>query len=109
FRKTIFVASDPNGFGIYDIRENAEFKRSEPLLIYTEPVGFAFGRDGQMFVMDMALDFEIRDSSGASVAKQENFASWTIRSRFPNKEFMGKLKYDFSGLQPGDYSVITTV
>lgn len=109
FRKAIFVASDPSGFGIYDIRENAEFKRSEPLLIYTEPVGFAFGRDGQMFVTDMALDFEIRDSSGTSVAKQENFASWTIRSRFPNKEFMGKLNYDFSGLQPGDYSVTTTV
>ena len=109
FRKTIFAASDLVGFGAYDIRENTEFRRSEPLLIYTEPVGFAYGRDGQMFVMDMALDFEIKDASSGSVAKQENFASWTIRSRFPNKEFMGKINYDFSGLQPGDYSVITTV
>ena len=109
FAKTIFVASDPSGFGIYDIRDNSEFKRSEPIIIYTEPVGFAIGRDGQMFVTDMALDFEIKDASGGSVAKQENFGSWTIRSRFPNKEFMGKLNYDFSGLQPGDYSVITTV
>ena len=109
FRKTIFAASDPVGFGIYDIRENTEFKHGEPLLVYTEPVGFAYGRDGQMFVTDMTLDFEIKDSSGASVAKRENFASWTIRSRFPNKEFMGKLNYDFSGLQPGDYSVVTTV
>ena len=109
FRKTIFVDSVPSGFGIYDLRESPEFKRSEQLLIYTEPVGFAFGRDGQMFVTDMALDFEIKDASGSSVAKQENFGSWTLRSRVPNKEFMGKLNYDFSGLQPGDYSVITTV
>jgi hypothetical protein len=109
FRKTLFVASDPSGFGIYDIRETNEFRNGEALLIYTEPVGFSFGRDGQIFITDMALDFEIKDSSGASLAKQENFASWTLRSRVPNKEFMGKLNYDFSGLKPGDYDVVTMV
>ncbi len=109
FRKTLFVASDPAGFGIYDIRETSEFKSGEPLVIYTEPVGFSYGRDGQIFITDMGLDFEIRDSSGASLAKQENFASWTLRSRVPNKEFMGKLNYDFTGLKPGDYEVITMV
>ena len=49
-------------------RETNVFKRSEPLIIYTEPFGFAYGRDGQMFVIDMALDFEIRDAAGASIA-----------------------------------------
>ena len=109
FRKTIFVAADPAGFGIYDIRENNEFKSGELLVIYTEPVGFSYGRDGQIFITDMALDFEIKDASGASLAKQENFASWTLRSRVPNKEFMGKIDYNFTGLKPGDYDVITTV
>ena len=109
FRKTIFVAADPAGFGIYDIRENNEFKSGELLVIYSEPVGFSYGRDGQIFITDMALDFEIRDASGASLAKQENFASWTLRSRVPNKEFMGKIDYNFTGLQPGNYDVITTV
>lgn len=109
FRKTLFVASDPAGFGIYDIRETNEFKSGEPLIIYAEPVGFSDGRDGQIFITDMALDFEITDSFGASLAKRENFASWTLRSRVPNKEFMGKLNYDFTGLKPGDYDVITTV
>ena len=109
FRKTLFVAADPAGFGIYDVRENNEFKSGELLVIYTEPVGFAYSRDGQIFITDMALDFEIKDSSGASLAKQENFASWTLRSRVPNKEFMGKLNYNFTGLQAGDFEVITTV
>jgi hypothetical protein len=109
FRKTIFVASEPGGFGMFDMRETTEFKRSEPLIIYTEPFGFAYGRDGQMYIADMALDFEITDATGASVASQENFGSWALRSRVPNKEFMGKLDYDFSGLEPGDYEVITTV
>lgn len=109
FRKTLFVASEPQGFGLFDIRESDAFKRSEPLVIYTEPVGFAYGRDGQMFITDLALDFEVFDASGASIAAQENFGSWTLRSRVANKEFMGKLDYDFSGLEPGDYEVVTTV
>jgi hypothetical protein len=109
FRKTIFVAADPTGFGIYDIRENNEFKSGELLVIYSEPVGFSYGRDGQIFITEMELDFEIKDASGASLAKQENFASWTLRSRVPNKEFMGKIDYNFTGLQPGDYDVVTTV
>jgi hypothetical protein len=62
-----------------------------------------------MYIADMALDFEITDATGASVAAQENFGSWALRSRVPNKEFMGKLDYNFSGLEPGDYEVITTV
>ena len=94
---------------MFDIRESDAFKRSEPLVIYTEPVGFAYGRDGQMFITDLALDFEVFDASGASIAAQENFGSWTLRSRVANKEFMGKLDYDFSGLEPGDYEVVTTV
>ena len=31
FRKTLFVASDPSGFGMFDLRETNVFKRSEPL------------------------------------------------------------------------------
>jgi hypothetical protein len=109
FRKTVFVAADPAGFGIYDIRENNEFKSGELLVIYTEPVGFTYGHDGQILITDMGLDFEIKDSSGASLAKQENFASWTLRSRVPNKEFMGKIDYNFIGPQPGDFEVITSI
>ena len=103
------MAADPAGFGIYDIRENNEFKSGERLVIYSEPVGFTYSRDGQVFITDMALDFEIKDAFGTSLAKQENFASWTLRSRVPNKEFMGKIDYNFTGLKPGDYDVVTMV
>ena len=42
------------------------------------------------------------------VAQQQNFGSLTLRSRVPNKEFMAKVTYNFSGLAPGDYEVTTT-
>ena len=103
------VSADPGGYGIYDIRPNNEFKADEKIIIYSEPTGFAYGRDGDFYVVDLALDFEIKDGSGASLAKQADFSKWTIRSRVPNKEFMGKLDYSFNGIKPGEYEVITTV
>ena len=104
-----FTVGEPAGFGIYDVRPNNEFKSGETLVVYTEPQGYGFGQEGDFYIMDMALDFEVKDASGASLAKQDNFASWTLRSRYPNKEFMGKLTYDFKGITPGDYVLSTTV
>ena len=108
FGKTIFVASDPAGFGIYDARDSNEFKLGQVIVIYTEPSGYGYGKDGEISVIDLKLDFEIKNNGGVSLAKQENFASWQLRSRFANKEFMGKITYNFTGLDPGAYEVITT-
>ena len=107
--KAVLVASDPQGFGIYDIRDNNQYKSGEPIVIYTEPSGFGYGRDGQLYTINMALDFNIKSSTGESLAIQENFAKWELRSRVPNKEFMGKLTYTFSGIDPGDYVVETVI
>ncbi len=107
--KAILVASDPQGFGIYDIRDSNQYKSGEPIVVYTEPSGFGYGRDGDLYTINMALDFEIKSSSGESLANQQGFAKWELRSRIPNKEFMGKLTYTFSGIEPGDYIVETTI
>ena len=107
--KAILVASDPQGFGIYDIRDDNRYRAGEDIVIYTEPSGFEYGRDGDLYVIGMTLDFDIRSASGESLASQENFAAWQLRSRVPNKEFMGKITYSFAGIQPGDYVVETRI
>ncbi len=108
FRRAVFTAGEPTGYGLYDLRETNVFKRSEPLIIYSEPMGYSYGRDGSLYVIDLGLDFVIKTPAGEAVASQENFGSLTLRSRFPNKEFMAKVTYDFSGLPAGDYQVTTT-
>ena len=107
FRKALFAAAEPQGVGIYDIKEGSTFKRKDPLIIYSEPVGYGYGRDGELYVIDLALDFTVNGADGKVVAHQENFGNLTLRSRVPNKEFMAKVTYDFSGLAAGDYEVIT--
>ncbi len=107
FRRALFTAGEPAGYGIYDLHEGNTFKRSDPLIIYAEPMGYSYSRDGAIYIIDLALDFVIRSPDGTEVASQNNFGSLTLRSRFPNKEFMAKVTYDFSGLPPGDYEVTT--
>ncbi|HRX36274.1 MAG TPA: hypothetical protein P5337_07740 [Aestuariivirga sp.] len=107
FRRALFAAGEPAGYGMYDLREGSTFKRSEPLIIYAEPMGYGYGRDGSLYQISLDLDFSITDATGNVVASQENFGNLSIRSRFPNKEFMAKVTYDFSGLPPGDYKVTT--
>ena len=108
-RKALFVAEEPAGFGIYKLREGSIFKKSEILLIYAEPVGFGYTRNGEQYVVDIAMDFDILDKSGKSVAAQQNFGSLGLTSNVPNKEFFAKITYNFSGLESGDYDVVTTL
>jgi len=107
--KAVLVASDPQGFGIYDIRDDNRYRAGEDMVIYTEPSGFAFGRDGDLYVIGMTLDFDIKSMNGETLASQQNFAVWQLRSRVPNKEFMGKITYSFAGIEPGDYIVETRI
>jgi len=107
FRKALFVAADPKGFGVYEVRENAIFRRQDPLIVYAEPQGYGYGHDGDIFIIDLSLDFVITAADGQVIAEQKGFGALTMRSRVANKEFMAKVTYDFSALHPGDYEVTT--
>lgn len=109
FRNTVFVTAAPTGYGIYDLRESNIFKPGEPLLVYAEPVGFGYGKDGAMSIIDLSLDFEIKDKAGKVLGSQRAFTNTSLRSRVANREFMLKVTYNLSGAPAGEYQVTTTV
>ena len=109
FRKTIFVASDPQGFGIYDLHEGSRFKRNEKIILYAEPIGYGFRKDGELNVIDLSLDFEVKAKDGRLIGGEKAFATPQLRSRVQNHEFFVKIVYDFSAVPAGDYEVKTTV
>ncbi len=108
-RNVTFTSGEPAGYGIYEKRPTSEFKSGETLIVYSEPQGFGYGEDGDYSIIDMGLDYELKDATGKSLAKQESFSNWKIRSLYPNKEFMGKLTFSFTGIPVGDYELSTTV
>lgn len=107
FSEALFVSGRPQGFGIYDMRPNAVFREGEDMLVYAEPFGYGYGRQGDQFEIAFDADFELRTSKGQILHAQEDFAKLDMRSRRRNKEFQIFITYNFKGLKPGDYVLST--
>ena len=107
FSEATFVTGKPAGFGIYSTRPKAIFLPDEQMLVYAEPFGYAFGKEGDLFKIDFSADFELRTPRGQILHAQEGFASLDMVSRRRNKEFQVYIVYNFKGLKPGDYVLVT--
>lgn len=102
-----FVTGEPGGYGNYQVRPDARFKAGEKMLVYAEVAGFDYGRDGDLFTIDIGADLELRDHEGKLVGAQANLATFNYRSHVPNREFFAFITYKFTGLKPGAYTVVT--
>ena len=60
FRRILFVKDVPEGFAAYKPRADNVFAADEPLIVYTEPIGVAWKKDGDEFSSKLVVDFEIR-------------------------------------------------
>lgn len=107
FSEALFVADRPAGFGIYSIRPSAVFRPGEDMLVYAEPFGYGYGRNGEMFDIGFSADFELRNATGQILYTQKGFADLAMTSRRQNKEFQVFVTYNFEGLKPGDYVLVT--
>ncbi len=108
-RKALFVTGDPPGFGLYTARPDGTFKASEVLVVYAEPVGYGFGKEGDQYVIDLAVDVELKNKAGQVLGAKADFGQLKLVSHAQNHEFMAKLSYNFSGLPAGEYEVVTTL
>ena len=108
-RRATFVAEEPQGYGVFNPRDSTSFEIGQPLLVYAELAGQGWRRSGDIFRTDLVLDFELRRSDGQSLVAQQAFNTIATASRRRNREFFLYVTYSFSGLEPGDYVVRTTV
>jgi len=104
-----FVTTKPGGYGNYEVRPDARFKAGEKMLVYAELAGFGYGRDGDLFIINLGADVQLRDNEGKVLGGQANFATFNYRSHVPNREFFAFITYNFTGLKPGAYTVVTTL
>jgi len=103
FRKSLFVTKPPAGFGIYNPRPDSVFKPGEKLILYVEPVGFAWKpKDGLNHAALMA-DLVLKDEEGTVIGQQDGFATFTFDSREENLEIMAAVTIDFTEAPAGKY------
>jgi hypothetical protein len=103
FRHILFVSDVPEGFADYTPRPNNQFSPEEPLIIYSEPIGVTWTKDGDQYSSKLVVDFEIRSPEGQVLAGQRGFGEFALSAREPPLDFMTHIKLDVTGAPPGSY------
>ncbi len=108
--KAVLVGKKPAGFGMIQRRANNIFKPNETIIIYVEPVGYHFAKKGDLYSFGVTADFIVTDVKGNVLGGKKGFGSWEITTRErPLFDFFMTLTYNFSGIRPGKYFLITTL
>ncbi|MSO77472.1 MAG: hypothetical protein EXQ87_11300 [Alphaproteobacteria bacterium] len=103
FRRIVFIAEPPNGYGIYRPKPEAIFRSGEPLMIYVEPIGIGWRQEGEQFQARLTVDFELRSPEGQILTGQKEFGRFDFNSRERNFEIMTHLTLNVTGAPAGDY------
>jgi len=105
YRKALFV-TEAQGFGVYQPRESSIFKNGEKLIVYAEPVGYAWKDNGDnTYSFGFNVDLLLKTAKGEIVGGQENFQTLELTSRSQNREFLLTLTLNVDGAPAGDYVV----
>jgi hypothetical protein len=109
FRRALWLAEPPDGFGAFNPRENNVFAPGAPMIAYAEPIGFGWRRAGDIWRLDMAIDIVVKSPDGTVLLERADFQKLELGSRVRNREFMARVTYTFTGIQKGDYILDTTL
>ena len=108
--KAVLVKEKPAGFGMIQPKGNDTFKPNETIIIYVEPVGYHFAKSGNSYNFGVAADFSVTDAKGNILGGKKGFGSWEVTTRNrPLFDFFMTLTYNFTGIKPGKYFVLTTL
>lgn len=103
FTSAKFIALPAREYGSYTPLETAEFNSGDPLIVYAEPVGFAYKEQAGKFAIDLSVDFELRNTTGQILASQDGFTTLHSESFNRIREYQSSLSFNLEGLQAGEY------
>ncbi|OWJ68634.1 hypothetical protein [Inquilinus limosus] len=109
FRRTLLVSAPAQSFGTYSPRETNVFDGNTPLRFYAEPTGFGWATDGELYRIDLSIDFSLRSADGKPLGEQKDFQDFKIESRERVREMFFNLTLTLNGAPDGQYVVTFTV
>ncbi len=107
--RVVTFADEVKGFGNYTPHAGTAFKPSDTLLIYLEPIGYAFTPEGDVFRVAIAADIELHTPGGLILAKSADFGRLEWKARSKTREVHATLKLPLPKLKPGDYQLLVTL
>lgn len=110
FGEVHLITEPAAGYGIYNPRPDDKYKLAEPVLIYAEPMGFAYGQPGDgLFSIGFFVDLKVMNEAGEVLGDLQNITELDLNSRYANREFQANLTYNLEGVPPGRYVLQTTL
>jgi hypothetical protein len=110
FTQALLVTETAAGYGVYNPRPTDLYKKGEPIIIYAEPFGFAYGAPGEgLHSIGFAVDLQVLDAAGNELASVPNVTQLDLNSRYKNREFQANITYNLDGIAPGKYTLVTTL
>ena len=107
FRRSVWVTERATGFGLFNARDNAVFSSGQPMLVYAEPIGFGWRKDGDAYRTDMVADIVFRSADGKELFRKDEFLTMQLAGRYRNREFFTNMNYTLTGVPAGEYRVET--
>ena len=104
-KEAALVSTKPAQYGRFAPRADNVYPSGEPVLIYVEPVGYTFARDGDNLNFKIACDLNLLSKDGKVLAGQRDFGQWTMACGEPIFEFYMNLTVDVSGVPAGEYGL----
>jgi hypothetical protein len=102
-RRALFVTEKADLYGHYAARSSSEFKASEKLVTYVEPVGYVWKANGNAYDFGLTVDFAVKSPDGKILSGQEGFGKFAMTSSDKLQEFMLNLTLSLDGAPPGQY------
>src|SRR5579871_4457364 len=109
FRRALWVAETPAGFGAYKPRETNEYAAGDEMIAYAEPIGFAWQKTGELWQTDLAADVSIKDKDGQEIFSKKDSEKFSLSSHIRNREFMAHFTFRLTGIPAGNYTLETTL
>ncbi|MBC7364521.1 MAG: hypothetical protein H5U07_08290 [Candidatus Aminicenantes bacterium] len=104
------VKAQDNSYGVFEPEEDNIYSNGQTIYLYIEPAGYRIIRsEAGYYEFRFLADFQVADENGQILGGQEKSADLPFKSWHPNKEVVITFNYNFSGLTPGKYKIITTV
>ncbi|MGQ9801883.1 MAG: hypothetical protein ACUVRL_09510 [Candidatus Saccharicenans sp.] len=104
------VKTQDNAYGHYEAEDDDIYSDGQTIYLYLEPAGYIIKQnENGYYEFRFLADFQVADENGQILDGQERFVDLPFQSWHPNKEVAITFNYNFSGLTPGKYKIITTV
>jgi hypothetical protein len=109
FHRSLLVAAPAQSYGSFSPRETSVFDGTSPLRFYAEPTGFGWSKDGELYRIDLSIDFSLKSATGEALGEQKDFQTFKVESRDRVREMFLNLTLTLTDAPDGQYVATFTV